>query len=60
VPVNRPFIVVCSQNARTHSGHIRGTRDASRRFATPADTVVSNRTDEFNRQTPCKKATSVA
>jgi hypothetical protein len=55
VPANWHLIVVCSLNARTHSGHIRGTRDALRRFATSADTVLSNRSDEFARQAPSKK-----
>jgi hypothetical protein len=28
VPANRHFVVVCSLNTRTHSGHIFGTGDA--------------------------------
>jgi hypothetical protein len=38
VPVNRHFVVVFFLNARTHSGHICGTRVAPRRLATSIDT----------------------
>src|SRR4029453_8629616 len=36
---NRHFVVVCSQNTRTHSGHIPGTADAPRRLMTSSDTT---------------------
>ena len=39
MPANWHFDVVCTLNTRTHSGHIRGTRDALRRLTTPADTT---------------------
>src|SRR5262249_15778728 len=32
VPANRHFVVACSLNVRTHSGHICGMRDARRRL----------------------------
>jgi hypothetical protein len=52
VPANRHFVVVCVLNTRTHSGHICGTRDVLRRFATSADTVLANGSDELTQQTP--------
>jgi len=54
VPAKWHFIVVCPLNTRTHSGHIRGTRDASRRLATPSDTTSSARDDRMGRQNACK------
>jgi len=38
-PANQHFIVACASNTRTHSRHICGTRDTSRRLATPSDTT---------------------
>jgi hypothetical protein len=54
VPANRQFRVVRPSNTRTHFGHICGTRDASRRRATPSDTTSWTRHDPVDRQHPCK------
>jgi hypothetical protein len=59
VPANRHFVVVCPLNARTHSGHICGTRDAPRHLATPADTVLQPEPEEVARQKPCLGAYTV-
>ena len=42
MPANRRFLVAYPPNTRTHSGHICGTRDASRRLAAPSDTSVGS------------------
>src|SRR6266540_1199411 len=54
VPANWHFVVVCSLNTRTHSGHICGTRDASRRLAAPSDTPPVQGNDGVDRRNPCK------
>src|SRR5262249_53552451 len=43
VPANRHFVVACSLNVRTHSGHICGMRDARRRLATSSGHVRGRR-----------------
>jgi hypothetical protein len=60
VPANRHFVVVCSANTRTHSGHICGTRDARRRLASSSDTSVTRLVDTLTREIPRKETTSVA
>src|SRR5215207_8615815 len=59
VPANRHFVVVYQPNTRTHSGHICGTRDASRRLATPSDTTSRARRNRVHRRNPCKDAAIV-
>jgi hypothetical protein len=54
------FVVVCSANTRTHSGHICGTRDARRRLASSSDTSVTRLVDTLTREIPRKETTSVA
>ena len=49
--------VVSPPNTRTHSGHISGTRDAARRFATPSDTVFGGRHGRVHRRFSCKEGT---
>ena len=50
VPANRHFVVVRTSNARTHSGHICGTRG---RTAASSDTCVRNGIEDSTRETPC-------
>ena len=59
VPANRHLVVVCLLNTRTHSGHICGTRDASRRLATSCDTLKQASVKHPDRQNACSKTTSV-
>jgi hypothetical protein len=60
VPANWHFAVVCPLNTRTHSGHISGTGDASRRLPMPCDTTSLARHDHVDRRNPCKEARSVS
>ena len=56
VPANWRFVVVYPLNTRTHSGHIRGTRDARRRLATPPDACVQGRREHIEPRRPCNRA----
>jgi hypothetical protein len=60
VPANWHFIVVCPLNTRTHCGHICGTRDAARRFATPRDTLSRGRSRAHHRGNTCSEGINVA
>src|SRR6266511_6074905 len=59
VPANRNLSVVRSLNTRTHSGHICGTGDASRRLPTSCDTTSLARHDHTDGRSPCKEGASV-
>ena len=59
VPVNWHFLVAYLLNTRTHSGHIRGTRDVSRRLATPSDTTLKASQIASIPENPCKQAAAV-
>ncbi len=52
VPANRHFNVACVLNTRTHSGHICGTRDASRRLAAPSDTACGRASNSIAGERP--------
>src|SRR5215213_2063697 len=56
VPANWHITVVCPLNTRTQNGHIRGTRDAARPFATPADTLSQVRSRAHHRGSTCLEA----
>ena len=56
VPANWHITVVCPLNTRTQNGHIRGTRDAARPFATPADTLSQVRSRAHHRGSSCLEA----
>src|SRR6266545_714750 len=56
VPANWHITVVCPLNTRTQYGHIRGTRDAARPFATPADTLSQVRSRAHHRGSSCLEA----
>ena len=56
VPANWHFTVVCTLNTRTHSGHICGTRDALRRFATSPDACLQGRREHIEPRRPCNRA----
>src|SRR5438046_4497465 len=47
------LIVVCVENARTHSGHICGTPDAPRRRKTPRDATAHEYARQERRDIPC-------
>jgi hypothetical protein len=55
VPANWHFTVAWQKNTRTHFGHIGGTRDAPRRFATPSDTAFRARSERADQQNPAKR-----
>src|SRR6266498_5972713 len=52
VPANRHFTVACVLNRRTHSGHICGTRNASRRLAAPSDTACGRASNSIAGERP--------
>src|SRR6266542_1756566 len=56
VPANWHITVVCPLNTWTQNGHIRGTRDAARPFATPADTLSQVRSRAHHRGSTCLEA----